>query len=260
MKEDERRLIRSLVIPFLFVFLLWVIRIVESIGGYDLAFLGIYSRSWEGLIGILTSPLVHGSYAHLLSNTVPLMVLGSAMFLFYKDLAPKIFILIYLLTGIWVWIAARPAYHIGASGVVYGLAAFLFTSGLIRKHTGLLAVSLVVVFLYGSLVWGIFPEFFPEKNISWESHLLGGVAGIILAIYFRKEGPQRRKYSWELEEEMMKAREEELRTLEERERTVNSSGDENVFSREDEYWNVNITDEEIKQIKRVFRPRKYDNN
>jgi hypothetical protein len=131
---------------------------------------------------------------------------------------------------------------------------FIFASGVIRKHTGLMAVALVVVFLYGSLVWGIFPDFFPEQNISWESHLLGLVAGFILALYFRNEGPQRSKYEWELEEE-----------LEEMEGEMRRRGEEEIGGgiEEDDfggYWHTSITDEEIKKIKRIFRPRKYDDD
>jgi membrane associated rhomboid family serine protease len=265
MRQEELKIIRSFVPPFLFVFLLWVIWAVEMIGQFELGFLGIYPLRWSGLVGIITAPLVHADFSHLVSNSLPLLVLGSALFYFYRDLAWKIFILVYVLTGIWVWLAARPAYHIGASGVVYGLAMFIFASGVIRKHTGLMAVALVVVFLYGSLVWGVFPEFFPEKNISWESHLLGLVAGFILAVYFRKEGPQRRKYQWELEEEMREEEERGSRGEEEKEsrgeEEKESRGEEErgrVNNENDEYWNINITDEEIKTIKRIYRPRKYD--
>lgn len=242
-----------MVIPSLFVFLLWMVRIIETIGEYEFGFLGIYPLRWSGLVGIIASPFIHGDFSHLISNTVPLLVLGSALFYFYKDLALRIFLWLFLLTGFWVWIAARPAYHIGASGIVYGLATFIFASGAIRKHSGLMAVALVVVFLYGSLVWGIFPEFFPEKNISWESHLLGMVAGLILAIYYRNVGPQRQKFEWELEEE------EGGRS------DPGPSGEEGVNGEyesdvEDDYWKTDITDEEIKKIKRVFRPGRYDNN
>jgi membrane associated rhomboid family serine protease len=248
MQHEERRILRSFILPFLFVFLLWVVWAVEMIGHYNFGFLGVYPLKLFGLTGIITAPLVHGDFSHLMSNSVPLLILGSTLFYFYRDLAVRIFILIYLLTGVWVWLAARPAYHIGASGVVYGLAMFIFASGVIRKHSGLTAVALVVVFLYGSLVWGIFPEFFPEQNISWESHLLGLVAGFILAVYFRKEGPQRKKYQWELDEEM---EEEEWKRIEEEEKR--RLGEEIDESKKGAYWNTNITDDEVKKIKRIFR-------
>ena len=248
MRSEERKIFRSFVLPFLFVFLLWVIWAVEVIGNYELGFLGIYPLRWTGLVGILTAPLIHADFSHLVSNSVPLLVLGSALFYFYRDLALRIFLWVYLLTGVWVWLAARPAYHIGASGLVYGLAVFIFASGVIRKHTGLMAVALVVVFLYGSLVWGIFPEFFPEKNISWESHLLGMVAGLILAVYYRKEGPQRRKYEWEVEEEL----EEQMKQQQ------MEPGEEGEGQDTNEFWNTTITDHEVKNIRRIYRPRKFE--
>jgi membrane associated rhomboid family serine protease len=227
-KEEERRMFSSMMIPFFLVVLMWAVKIVEAVGGYDFSFLGIYPLRWQNLYGILTTPFVHGDFKHLLANTVPIFVLGSALFYFYKDIAWRILILTWLFTGIWVWIAARPAYHIGASGIVYGLAAFIFTSGILRRHAGLMSVALIVVFLYGSLIWGVFPEFFPQERISWESHLFGLVAGVAMAFVYRKEGPQRRKYSWELEEE-----EEGI-----------EEGDASEAGKDDEeeaYWKSNIS-------------------
>lgn len=200
-REEERNMLQAMMIPALLVTLMWAVKIIEVVGDYDLSFLGIYPLKWESLPGILVTPFIHGDFRHLSANTVPIFILGSALFYFYRNIAWKILILIWLFTGIWVWIGARPSYHIGASGIVYGLSAFIFVSGIIRKHTGLMAMALVVVFLYGSLIWGIFPEFFPQERISWESHLYGLVAGIALAFFYRGEGPQRKKYSWEFEEE-----------------------------------------------------------
>lgn len=238
MREEEKKIIHSLVIPFILILLMWAVRIIQTIGEFKLSFLGIYPLQWQGLPGIITTPFIHGDFSHLIANSVPLLVLGSALFYFYRDLAPRILVMIWLFTGFWVWIGGREAWHIGASGIVYGLSAFILTSGIIRKHTGLMAMALIVVFLYGSLIWGIFPEFFPEENISWESHLFGLVAGVALAFYYRKEGPQRRKYSWELEDE----HEEE-------------DDDEENGQGNDPYWNVTITDEEIKDIRRTYRGR-----
>ncbi len=109
--------------------------------------------------------------------------------------------MIYFLTGLLVWLGAKEAYHIGASGVVYGLASFLFFSGIIRKDVRLMAITLFVAFIYGSLIWGIFPEFFPNQNVSTESHFWGLVVGFVLAFYYRKKGPQKKKYDWEYEED-----------------------------------------------------------
>jgi membrane associated rhomboid family serine protease len=127
-----------------------------------------------------------------------MLILGATLIYFYRELAWKVFILSWLLSGFWLWIIGRENYHIGASGVLYGLITFLFFSGVLRRHTGLMALSLLVVFLYGSLIWGIFPLF---RIISWESHLCGSIAGILLAVVYRKEGPQRKVYEWEFEDE-----------------------------------------------------------
>jgi membrane associated rhomboid family serine protease len=248
LRDEEKKMIRSLIIPLILVFLMWVVRIVESIGGYDFATLGIFPLRWQGLLGIVTTPFVHGDFSHLIANSVPFIILGSALFYFYKDMAFRILLFIWLFSGFWVWVAARPAFHIGASGIVYGLAAFILVSGIIRKHTGLMAMALVVVFLYGSLIWGIFPEFFPEKNISWEAHLFGMIAGIILAFYYRKEGPQRRIYDWEQEDD------EEEETGEQGDKETGGQGGKET-EREDAYWNITLTDEEIREIKHTFRNR-----
>lgn len=159
---------------------------------------GVYPLKPEGLKGILFSPLIHGSYQHLYSNTLPLLILGGALFYFYRELGLRITMLAWIMSGLWVWVFARESWHIGASGIIYSWAAFLFVSGVIRGHPRLMALSLLVAFLYGSLVWGIFPV---RERVSWEGHLMGMVAGIVLALFFKGTGPQRKKYSWELEEE-----------------------------------------------------------
>jgi membrane associated rhomboid family serine protease len=192
--NEKRKLIHSLVFPFFFIIVIWFIKLTEILSGTSLAFLGIYPLKAKGLIGIITAPLIHGDINHLVNNTVPFLVLSIATFYFYRPLGYKIFFLTWIITGIWVWCGGRDAYHIGASGIVYGLASFLFFSGAIRRIPGLAAVSLIVVFLYGSMIWGIFP-FIPD--VSWESHLSGGIAGIILAVLYRHDGPQPKKYEWE---------------------------------------------------------------
>lgn len=149
----------------------------------DFGMLGILPRTLTGTVGILTGPLVHGDFSHLLSNTSSLLLLLIALFYFYDKIALEVFLWIYLMTGIWVWIAARPAYHIGASGLVYGIVTFLFFSGLLRKDPRSMAVALATMFLYGGMIYGIFPG---NEGISWESHMLGAVAGTFCAFYFRK--------------------------------------------------------------------------
>lgn len=202
MKQEEKlRIISSMLYPTLFVALMWLVKVAELIFDIRFSYLGVLPMHIEGLTGIVTSPFVHGDLAHLSANTIPVWVLGSVLFYVYRPIAWKVFLLIWLITGLWVWFWGREAHHIGASGIVYGLASFLFFSGIFRRDVHLLAITFLVAFLYGSMVWGIFPDLFPEKNISWESHLMGLLAGLVLALFFKSEGPQRKKYSWELEED-----------------------------------------------------------
>ena len=179
--------------------ILWAIEGLSELFKVRIIELGVIPRTLEGLPGIIFSPFIHSGIDHLLSNTLPLLVVGSGIFYFYKEIAIRVISLVWLFTGFWVWLAARDSSHIGASGLIYGFVCFLFFSGLLRKDTRLLAVSLLVTFLYGSMVWGILPV---DQSISWESHLFGSVAGIFSAIYFRKEGPQRVKPQWEIDEEL----------------------------------------------------------
>lgn len=203
MAEAEKiKLYRSFIYPSIFVIILWLIKGVDMIFNLDLNQYGLYPREVKGLLGIITSPLLHADLSHLFANTVPLLILGTLLFYFYKEIAWMILILLYLVTGFWVWTFARGgAAHIGASGVIYGLAAFLFFSGIIRKEPALMVITLLIAFLYGSLIWGIFPELFPHQHISWESHFMGLLAGLVLAVYYRKAGPQKKVHEWEDEEE-----------------------------------------------------------
>jgi membrane associated rhomboid family serine protease len=246
LKEEKQKLIRSTFVPALLVVLMWLVKLSETIFSYRLSFLGISPLSPEGLPGILLAPFLHGDWNHLMANTVPMFVLGSALFYFYRPIAYRVLLLSTLLTGLWVWLGAREATHIGASGVIYGLSAFLMVSGLIRRHPRLMALSMVVVFLYGGMIWGVFPELFPEKNISWESHLAGLVAGLILAIYYKAEGPQKPKYSWDYEEEAIE--------LAEIEQESESSTQNHTAKGQDAYWNIPEPDKD--ELTVVYRYRK----
>ena len=195
----RKKFFLSIIIPGIFVFLMWFVKIIEILFETDFSFLGIYPLEGKGLPGILFSPLIHEDFKHLINNSIPHFLLSTAVFYFYSEVALKVSLWTWFLTGIFVWIAGRDAYHIGASGLVYGLASFLFFSGIIRKYYRLIALSLLVVFLYGSMVWGMMPELY--KNVSWESHMLGFVSGIILAVWFKNEGPQSPVYDWMEEEE-----------------------------------------------------------
>ena len=186
--------------PVVFVLILIGIHFYSTKYGVRLSHFGVYPREFKGLFGILSSPFIHGDWKHLFNNSVPLIVLGSALFHFYNRLAIRVWIYSIIFTGILVWLGGRPSFHIGASGLVYALATFLFFSGFIRKHKPLMAISMIVVFIYGGMVWGIFPK---DEHISWEGHLFGAINGLFWALYYRDEGPQRKKYSWEIEEEIL---------------------------------------------------------
>ena len=192
-------LIRQVAPSLIFVALIIFIKILEEYFQLSLEKYGVFPRSIEGILGIITSPYIHGDWKHVFNNSVPLLVLGTSLRYFYKDISKEVFFWSWFISGLWLWAIGRPSFHIGASGIVYALAAFLFFSGLIRKHTRLMAVSFVVVFLYGSMVWGIFPI---KEHISWEGHSSGGLAGIILAWWFRFEGPPKQKYQYEIDEEL----------------------------------------------------------
>ncbi len=200
-EEEKKRFISALFIPGMLLLIMWILKIAEVLFGFSAIPLGIYPLHLKGLPGIIFSPFVHSGFKHLATNSVAFLFLGTALFYFYRDIALKTFIYIWILTGVWVWFGGRESYHIGASGIIYGMAAFLFLSGIIRKNPRLSALTLIVAFLYGSLIWGAIPGFLPDKQISWEAHLGGLVSGVILSVLFRHSGPQRKKYSWEFEED-----------------------------------------------------------
>jgi len=197
-KEEQKKITRSIFYPFLFVAILWCVKFIEFMLDIDFVRYGLYPRSYQGLLGIITTPLIHGSFDHLFSNSIPLLVLVAITFYFYRPIAFSIFFWVYLMSNIWLWAAGRDAYHIGASGLVYGFATFIFFSGVFRKEKTSMVLAMIVVFLYGSMVWGVLPL---QEGVSWEAHLLGALAGIITAFYFRKEGPQSKKFDWEDEED-----------------------------------------------------------
>ncbi|MEI6048622.1 MAG: rhomboid family intramembrane serine protease [Bacteroidota bacterium] len=195
----KKKFLLSIIIPGIFIVLMWLVKIIESLFEIDLSGFGIYPLTVRGLPGIIFSPFIHADFNHLFNNSLPLFFLSVALFYFYSEVALKVFTCTYFFTGLLVWIAGREAWHIGTSGLVYGLASFLFFSGIIRRYFRLIALSLLIVFLYGSMVWGLFPGIY--KNVSWESHMLGFFSGVVLSVCYRKEGPQRPVYEWMEEEE-----------------------------------------------------------
>lgn len=202
MKFENKRILYAFFVPALFVLVLWLIMLLEWGIDIDWFRLGIYPRKIEGLLGIITEPLIHSDVKHLFSNSFPLLVLGWCLFYFYKDLGYIVFPLIWIISGIITWSIGRESWHIGASGLVYGLSFFLFVSGILRKYIPLMAISILVVFLYGSIVWNMSPiSELVDAGISWEGHLSGAISGTVLAVIFRRSGPQKPADPFENEED-----------------------------------------------------------
>ena len=185
------------ILPVLFILVLFVVEWIEHTYGMRFAKYGVLPRTLEGLKGVLLSPFIHSDWKHLTNNALPLFVLTATLGFFYKGIAKEVFLWSWLMSGLWLWAIGRPSFHIGASGLLYALASFLFFSGFIRKHTKLMSISMFVVFLYGGMVWGIFPM---TKHISWEGHLAGALAGLILAYWFKDKGPPKQVYQYEIDE------------------------------------------------------------
>ncbi|MFB6317462.1 rhomboid family intramembrane serine protease [Saccharicrinis sp. FJH54] len=197
---ERRRFIHSLIIPVVFLLFCWLAKTWEMVTGSSLARLGVYPRELKGLWGILFMPFIHGSIGHIVTNSISFLLLSTGLFYFYRTIALKTFILLFFIANTLLWISGRPSWHIGASGLIYGIGAFLIVSGIIRRHVGLVAVAFIIIFAYGSMFWHIFPLKINDP-VSWEGHLMGTLTGIALAIIFRNEGPQRKEWKWEEEEE-----------------------------------------------------------
>ena len=200
---EKKKILSTLFIPFLFLLLMWLVKIIEV--NFQISFVryGVFPQTIDGLKGILFSPFIHKDFTHLINNSYPILILGGMLFAIYHKIATQLFVWLYFIAGFWLWVIGRPSFHIGASGLIYALASFLLVSGIIRKDPRLTAVSMLVIFLYGSMIWGLLPT---KGPISWEGHLTGFISGILVAIFYRNEGPKPKKYQWEIDEEI----EEEL--------------------------------------------------
>lgn len=191
--KEKNKILSSFFYSGCFVLILWIIHFVTWVIEKDLTGYGVLPRKISGLSGILTAPLIHADLSHLFSNSVTLFFLLFGVLYFYRSSAVKVFFLIYFFDGLLVWLFARESFHIGASGLLYGFAGFLFFSGLFRKDKRSIALSLLIVFIYGGMVWGVLPT---DPKISFESHLFGALVGIVCAFIFRKNDPPP-KYEWE---------------------------------------------------------------
>ena len=198
MELEKKIFIHSLIFPAAFIFIFWLVKIIEQTTGLSFIKLGVYPHHLNGLQGIIFSPFIHSDFNHLISNSIPFFILLFMLIYFYRRISYRIFFQMYILAGICVWLAGREAWHIGASGVIYALAAFHVVSGVIRNDARLLTLSVIVVFLYGGMIWGIFPI---NPDISWEGHLWGAISGVVLAFYYRRYIIRRDKFEWEEEGE-----------------------------------------------------------
>lgn len=185
MDQETRRFIRRLGFPLGFVGVIFVIHLLQAILNLDLRRLGVFPREVDGLPGILTGPLIHGSWEHLFSNSVSFIMLGAVLFWFYPRIALRSIIWLYLLSGFGIWISGQPfSYHIGASGIVYGMVSLVFWNGVFRRNVKSIVLALIILVMYAGFFEGIVPG---KEGISWEGHLSGAIAGILLAFIYRRD-------------------------------------------------------------------------
>lgn len=204
MRFEIKRLILSAFIPAIFILTFYLIKFYEIAMDTSFVHLGVYPLEKKGVIGIFCHPLVHGSIEHLAANSLPFFLLSWCLYYFYKDTASLILFFIWTVCGTLTFLIGTPGWHIGASGIIYGMAFFLFFSGIMKGTRALIAISLLITFLYGGIVWSMFPQF-TKPGISWEGHLSGAAAGMIAAILFRNKGPKRaepKEYNDEENEEL----------------------------------------------------------
>jgi membrane associated rhomboid family serine protease len=202
MDDDKKEAYHALFLSLVPVLAVWMVYLAGELSASGWQEYGLYPKEWRGLPGILTIPFLHVGLDHLMSNTPALFLLTFGMFLFYRSEGWQILLCLYLVSGLLTWIMGRDgSVHVGASGVVYALAAFHFVSGIIRKVPRQMAFALLVAFLYGGFVWAFFPSLYRNTSISWEGHLSGLLTGIAFAVCFRRSGPEPPVYPFLMEEE-----------------------------------------------------------
>lgn len=194
--EDKKKVYDLLLFNAAFLLIIWGMYYFDREFSWGLWRYGNHPREADGLIGVFSMPFLHGSYEHLRGNSMSFFVLSSFLIFFYREIAFRVLMWLYVGSGVLLWLWGGGGNHIGASGVIYGIASFIFVSGVVRRNPVLMRVSLAVAFLYGSMVWWVLPI---EKHISWEGHLAGAVMGLILALAYKNLGPQRKVYDWENE-------------------------------------------------------------
>lgn len=198
-RAADLRLQRALSISVLFVAALWWIRLIESIGGWNFNMLGVEPHVPFGLIGVLAAPLLHASWQHLLANTGPVLILGTALLYGYPRASRIAVPVIWLGSGLGVWFTGPIAFHLGASGLVMGFIVFLIVAGVLRRDRTSAAITCAVAFLYGTALVAIVPQ--GNVHISYATHAWGAAMGLLCALtLFRLDPiPPRKRYTWELE-------------------------------------------------------------
>jgi membrane associated rhomboid family serine protease len=200
----KKRVWLALIPAILFVSIIWLVFLIGQtlLDRVDIMRLGITPGEITGLRGVIFSPLLHSSVSHLWSNTLSLLILIWFLFYFYSKIALNVFAALWIISGVVTWLIGRNALHVGASGLVFAMLFFLFFSGIFRKYIPLVAVSLIVAFIYGGSVWSILPiTELIDASISWEGHLSGAISGLLMAVVYRREGPQKPEVVWEEEDE-----------------------------------------------------------
>ena len=179
-----------------FVLLLWVLKLCEVVFGWNLFLLGVYPHSADGILGILVAPLIHGSWQHVMGNSLPMLLLGSILVFGYPRSRWWTLAIIWLLSGVGVWLLGRESYHFGSSGLSHGIFFFLLIGGLLRRDRRSVALLMIAFFMYSGMIMTIFPG---EPGVSFEYHLFGALAGVLCAIVFRRWDPKpaRKTYTWE---------------------------------------------------------------
>lgn len=229
--QEKKETYQAVIYSLLLTIIPWIVQLTDSLFSLKLQRFGLSPLSWEGLAGILTLPFLHGGWDHLMSNTLPAFLLMFGLFLFYKKEAWKILLCLLLTSGLSTWLSGRSnSVHVGASGLVYALAAFHFISGIMKKVPQQMAFALLVAFLHGGFVWAFFPTLYQHTSISWEGHLSGLLTGILFAFYFRRLGPERPIYPFMTE------------------------SDDEEDNDEDAYWNIPASDSEEEANRKTNEP------
>ncbi len=183
-------------ISLIFLAVIWCLFLLAQV--LPLTQFGTKPRSFEGLLGIVTMPFIHSGWPHLIDNSLPMFLAMVALYGNYPKVASKTVVYSILLTGTLVWLFGREVNHIGSSGLFYALLSYLFVSGFLKKDLQSIGISIAIAFMYGYMIWGIFPG---RAGISWESHMFGFLTGVFLA-YNTKDIDRPVLKNWRLDDDL----------------------------------------------------------